>query len=296
MGGEPTVYGLSQNHKPLLALINEAKKMEYEYVRIDTNGIFESKLLSMNDFKKLDEITFSLDGHNPELNDPIRGNGTFRICVSNIKMAVELGYDVNVTCCLHKELIAKGKDGVLPLDSMVYFVSSLGVKRINFHDLFKSGLPRDTWTGNFDPSVEEWMRIYAEINANIALGKYNIPVRIPQCFITQEEFGRDPKYYGYCPAKMGERVLVHPDGIIRICSLMIGTPYGVARFYDKKIVWDYSMTNELRDHDLETPTPCTNQNKNRRSGSLVPLCVSFKPRQDEFIWREKINWESKKQL
>jgi MoaA/NifB/PqqE/SkfB family radical SAM enzyme len=295
MGGEPTLYGRSQHYKPLLTLINEAKKSGYEYVRIDTNGIFENKLLSMNGFKKLDEITFSLDGHSPKMNDPLRGDGTFHECVSNIERAVELGYNVNITCCLHKELVARGKDGSLPLDSMICFVSSLGVKRINFHDLFKSGIPRDTWTGNFEPSIQDWMSVYAEIKANIASGKYKIPVRIPQCFITREEFQRDPEYYGYCPAKMGERVLIHPDGIIRICSLMIGTPYGVARFYDRKIVWDYSMTNELRDHDSEMPTPCTNQNKAKSLGSLVPLCVSFKPRQDEFIWGEKIDWESKRQ-
>ena len=175
MGGEPTLYGRSQHYKPLLTLINEAKKLGYEYVRIDTNGIFENKLLSMNGFKKLDEITFSLDGHSPKMNDPLRGDGTFHKCVSNIERAVELGYNVDITCCLHKELVARGKDGSLPLDSMIYFVSSLGVKRINFHDLFKSGIPRDTWTGNFEPSIQDWMSAYADIKANIASGKYKIP-------------------------------------------------------------------------------------------------------------------------
>lgn len=39
--------------------------------------------------------------------------------------------------------------------------------------------------------------------------------------INKEEFEKNPEYYGYCSAKLAERVLVHPNGIIRIYSLMI---------------------------------------------------------------------------
>src|SRR5215213_3224164 len=37
LGGEPTLYGASENHRPLLAVISEAKSLGYEYVRLDTN-------------------------------------------------------------------------------------------------------------------------------------------------------------------------------------------------------------------------------------------------------------------
>lgn len=107
MGGEPTLYGAVQNHKPLLKLIDEARKLGYEYVRIDTNGQFESKLLAKENFRKLDEITFSLDGPTSEINDPVRGEGVFDKCVSNIKKAIKLGYKVDITCCIHKGLIKK---------------------------------------------------------------------------------------------------------------------------------------------------------------------------------------------
>jgi len=94
--------------------------------------------------------------------------------------------------------------------------------------------------------------------------------------------------------KLGERVLAHPNGIIRICALMIGTSYGIARFYENKIVWDESSMNELRDHKLDENTPCTNQSKSRSFGDFVPLCVSFKPKQNEFIWQQKLDWEKRK--
>ena len=294
MGGEPTLYGASQEWKPLLKVISEAKNLGYEYVRIDTNGQFDEKLLEKEEFKNLDEISFSLDGPTPEINDPIRGKGSFQKCVSNIKKAIALGYTVDLTCCIHKGLIQRDSDGNLFLDRMIRFAESLEVHRINFHDLFKTGIPRDTWTGAIDISLEEWINVWAEIQKNIESGRYRIPIRIPQSFVSKEEFDRYPQYYGYCPVKLGERVLVHPNGIIRICALMIGTPYGIARFYENKIVWDESSTNELRDHKLEEYTPCTNQSKSKSFGDFVPLCVSFKPKQDEFIWQQKLEWEKRK--
>jgi len=294
MGGEPTLYGVSQEWKPLLRVISKAKNLGYEYVRIDTNGQFDEKLLEKEEFKNLDEITFSLDGPTPEINDPIRGDGSFQKCVSNIKRAIALGYTVDLTCCIHKGLIQRNPDGNLLLDMMIQFVESLGVNRINFHDLFKTGIPRDTWTGSIDIFLEEWINIWVEIQRNIESGKYRIPVRIPQCFVSQEEFNRHPQYYGYCSVKLGERVLAHPNGIIRICALMIGTSYGIARFYENKIVWDESSMNELRDHKLDENTPCTNQSKSRSFGDFVPLCVSFKPKQNEFIWQQKLDWEKRK--
>jgi len=293
MGGEPTLYGISQEHKPLLTVISEARKLGYEYIRLDTNGMFKPTLLSQ--LGELDEITFSLDGPTPEINDPVRERDVFNTCVSNISRAVELGYyHVDITCCIHRGLAQRDETGRLLLDSMIEFAGSLGVRRINFHDLFKTGLPRDTWTGDLDISLKEWIDIYTEIQTNIDTGKYEIPVRIPRCFVSREEFEQNPEYYGYCPVKMGERVLVHPNGIIRICSLLIGSPFGIARFYENKIVWDQSTTNELRDHQLDIPTPCTNQSKSKDFGAFVPLCVSFKPRQDEIIWREKLDWESRR--
>ena len=291
MGGEPTLYGRSKNHKPLFKVIKEAKKLGYEYIRIDTNGTFNGDLLENDEFKKLDEITFSLDGPTAEINDQLRGKGTFNKCVANIKKAVSLDYNVNITCCIHKQLLETNKKGYLFLEEMIDFASSLGVKRINFHDLFKTGIPRDTWTENFAPNLSDWLNRFEQITKNIETGKYKIPVRIPQCFISKKKFKDNPEYYGYCSAKIGDRVLVHPNGIIRVCSLMIGTPYGVAKYFDNKIVWDNTFTNELGNHELNKLTPCTNQKKTIMR-DFVPLCVSFKPKQEEIVWG-KLEWEKK---
>jgi MoaA/NifB/PqqE/SkfB family radical SAM enzyme len=144
MGGEPTLYGISQQWKPLLKLIEESKVLGYEYVRIDTNSMFKNSLLYEKEFRMLDEITFSIDGHEPNINDIVRGKESFNKCVSNIRLAVNLDYHVDITACVHKLNVGRDVDGDLLLHKLILFAESLGAKRINFHPIFKMGVPRDT--------------------------------------------------------------------------------------------------------------------------------------------------------
>lgn len=296
LGGEPTLYGSRENHQPLLTVISEAKVLGYEYVRIDTNGQFPASLLEQAKFKKLDEIAFSLDGLSAEMNDAVRGKNTFAHSVGNIQTAGALGYKTTITCCVHNKLLHRAADTNLQIDSMISFAQSLGVSVINFHDLFKVGVPMDTWTGDLNPTVEDWVAAFDEIRANIDRGKYKVGVRLPQCFVKRAEFDRNPEYYGYCPVKLGERVMIHPNGQIRICSNLICSPFCIAKYYDngtREIVWERGDTNEMLDHDLGTNTPCTNRGK-ASYGEFVPLCFSFKPNQDEIVWRDKLQWDKRR--
>lgn len=290
LGGEPTLYGAKEDDKKLKKIIEFAKKIEYEYVRLDTNGQFKKDIFKKGIFNNLDELSFSLDGFSPKIHDYLRGKGSFAKCVSNIKKAVNLGYNVTITCCIHRKLL---KGSYKNIEKMIRFVESLGIKTLNFHVLFKSGFPMDTWTEKTDIPWKQWVKIYPKVYKKIENNKYKISVRIPQRLVKKKEFAKNANYYGFCPAKLGERVLVHPNGIIRICSGMIGTPYGVARFSKNKITWDYSDTNELRDHNIKVLTPCTNQSKSKNFGEYLPLCFSLKPKQKEIVW-EKLHWENKK--
>lgn len=292
MGGEPSLYGGS-DHKQLYKFIEAVRNMGYKYIRMDTNGQYEDDFLNHDSMKLLDEISFSIDGYSPETHDILRGKGTFKKLIKNVKRAIELGYNIDVTTCVHPDLIKRDSKGELGLNKMIRFIEKLGANKINFHVLFKHGFPMDTWTEDTAIKWEEWVDIFKEINQNIEKGKYKIHVRNPQHFVTKEEFAKNPKYYGYCAAKLGERVLVHPDGIIRICSGLISSKYCVAKFYNNKIIWEQGLTNELLDHKMCLATPCTNQSKGMECGDLLPLCFSFKPKQKEIVWKEGIKWEEK---
>ncbi len=68
---------------------------------------------------------------------------------------------------------------------------------------------------------------------------------------------------------------------------------GIARYYDNKIEWDNSPTNELRGIESNKNTPCAVQYKKNTFGKYVPVCCSFKPKQNEKIWKEELDWDSK---
>lgn len=239
----------------------------------------------------LDEVAFSLDGYSSGTNDPLRGKGTFVRAVDAIREAISLGYRVTITCCVQKLFLERDVTGALKLETMVRFAQELGVHQINFHDLFKVGIPMDTWTGDFAPDPHEWVSVYEEISRKVRERLFTISVRLPQCFVPKAEFARNPEFYGYCPVKLGERVMVHPNGTIRICSNLICTGYGVARYHNRRIEWDRSSGNELVGHELNRKTPCTNRGRHRKYGDLVPLCFSFKPDQEEFVWQNRLRWD-----
>lgn len=293
LGGEPTLYGLRKNREPLFRVIAGYRNLGYSYLRLDTNGQFVG-LLEEPGFRELDEVAFSIDGYNPETNDPVRGNGTFRRVEENLRRAVTLGYRTTITCCLHRGLFSRDDKGRLGVENMIRFAEARGVAVINFHDLFKAGVPMDAWTGKLDTSVEEHVAMYDELAPRIRNGDFRISVRLPQCFVTHEEFERNPKYYGYCPVKLGERVMVHTSGVIRICSNLICSEFGVGRFYDNHIVWDSGSNNETGRHELHKLTPCTNRSRNKRYGKYVPLCFSFKPDQDEYVWQQMLGWDDRR--
>jgi molybdenum cofactor biosynthesis enzyme MoaA len=216
LGGEPTVYGHRMGGRPLLNLLAGTKELGYEYIRLDTNGQKTKQFLPHPEFQKLDEIAFSLDGYSAETNDPLRGKGTFACAVDAIREAVRLEYRVTITCCVQKLFLDRDDNGCFKLEKMIRFAETLGVVQINFHDLFKVGIPMDTWTGNFAPEPRDWIPVYDEIYRKVRSSEFGIAVRLPQCFVTKTEFARNPEFYGYCPVKLGERVMVHPNGTIRI--------------------------------------------------------------------------------
>lgn len=292
LGGEPTLYGHSLRGEPLLDLLEQTRALGYEYVRLDTNGQRITNFLEDPRFRKLDEIAFSLDGFTADLNDPLRGKGTFVRAVDAIHKAIRLGYRVTITCCIQKALLERDSEGVLLLERMIRFAETLGIDQVNFHDLFKVGIPMDTWTGNFAPKPEDWMPVYEELSSKVRAGVFSVAVRLPQCFVTRREFSKNPDYFSYCPVKLGERVMVHPNGTIRICSNLICTAFGVAKWGEGHISWERTNANELAKHDMDRMTPCTNRSRHKKYGDLVPLCFSFKPGQDEYVWTKRLKWEA----
>ncbi len=279
IGGEPTLYGRRAGNAPLLELIERAFAWGYQYVRLDTNGQRLDHLLRAPDFQRLSNLSFSIDGHTAAVNDALRGRGTFERCIASLKLAVRLGYYTSITTCVHP-------GNVDHLDSMIDLAVSLGVAELNFHPLFKMGIARDTFSGETDISPEQWVAAFSALRAGVDAGRYPIHVRAPQRFVATEQYLHDPERYEYCPTRMGERILVHPDGTLRICALCIGTPLKIATYDQERVQfcgWQSEVSNERRQR-----RPCMGQV--RDFNGLTPLCISYKPFQNEYVWlHEKVD-------
>lgn len=157
LGGEPTLYESRDGHWPLSSVVKAARRLGFEHLRIDTNGHFAQRVFDAGALVDLDEIAFSLDGFDPTTNDKLRGDGTFERVVRRIRQAVSRGIRCSITCCIHRDLVKDG-GGEYGVERVIRLGEELGVDTVNFHDLFKAGVPMDAWTGSFDTSVEEHVR------------------------------------------------------------------------------------------------------------------------------------------
>jgi len=271
LGGEPTLY----SH--FIDLLGVIKEIGYEYLRVDTNGVFPNELLDNPNIKLIDNISFSLDDYLEETTSIMRGNIHTQI-VSNIQSAISKGLFVTVTSCVHKLNIDR-------IESIISYFQEIGIKEVNFHPIFKVGIDRDNFTGGNHLTPDEWVKKYNEIRENIENNKYFTEIRLSPRFIPIED------NYSYCPAKMGERVLVHPNGEIRICALCIGSKFKIAFYDNAKITWDTNENNEIAPKRIASSKYyCLSQTKD--FGNFQPACISYKPHQKEYVW-EKEQFDSR---
>jgi len=280
LGGEPTLYYDKSTQKDFGDVIQYVKEIGYEYIRVDTNGQFDSEFLEDKRIKKLNEITFSLDGHNESTNDIVRGTGSYKKCVKNISRAVKLGYNVQITSCVHKYSCPNINTGYENLEKMIFLAQKLDINSINLHPIIKVGMARDNWIENTNINPSVWIQVYKKIAKNVNDQKYSINVRIPMRFVEKSELVSNIDKYTYCPVQMGERALIMPDEQIKVCAFTIGTSNCIANYNNENVTYN-KIDNELEIKNSESIAVCKNQNS---YGDLLPLCMSYKPNQKEVVW------------
>jgi len=290
LGGEPSLYGMASDGRYNIGnLVEIAKNIGYEYVRMVTNGLFEESFLTNRKIKAIDEITFSIDGSTADIHDLERGKGTFVKTEKSIIAAVKSGYNVQLTACVNRSNIGYAKTGRLLVDEIIRWGEAIGVHSINFHPFIKMNVMRDEWTGTADISPQEWNFVYETINQQVIDGQYNVAIRLPLRFVDSDKFHKRSKYYGYCPVKLAERIIIHANGNMNVCALHNATNTTLAKFREDgnilKIEWS-SCENEFSKYVFNNSMehPCTVIS--HRHKEELPLCISFKPTQNEFIWNK----------
>lgn len=277
LGGEPTLYRDTIARKDFGDIILTTKQLGYQIVRADTNGQFNQDLLENSNVRQLDEITFSLDGHNSTMHDSIRGKvGAFDICTSRIKQAVALGYRVQITSCVHREMCQTSEHGIANILKMIDLCIELGVHILNFHPILQVGVPRDNWIDQTEIDPYTWLEVYEFFEKYNEYKIQGLQLRMPKRF---EKATSSDLAYNYCPVRMGERALIMPNRQIKVCAFNIGTPYCIANFDNESITVEKNF-NEW-EQSKSAQGICATQTA---PSNLNVLCMSYKPNQNEAVW------------
>jgi MoaA/NifB/PqqE/SkfB family radical SAM enzyme len=235
LGGEPTM------HPDLAEIIRSAKSMNY-HVTVDSNGFLFHDLLDRVTPEELDFLSFSLDGPEAAVNDPIRGQGVFDICTGNLKKAVAGGF--------HTSLIytVSGMN-IDHLYRMPELVSELGVERffiqvIGLRGKSAAGEPAPETAWQVDP--EHWLTVVPKVAARAA--ELGLSVTYPKVFL-------DPGEPFECAGLVAENYFIFPNGRVYQCPLCEDYPIHAYVMDNGRLVRHEGL-NEDRFFTLSIPEGC----------------------------------------
>ncbi|MDA3970689.1 MAG: radical SAM protein [Desulfobulbaceae bacterium] len=245
LGGEPTM------HKDLAHGVKFARELGYATVTIDTNGyVFHDILERIEPHEAV--ISFSLDGPDAEINDPIRGRGVFATCTAGIKKAVKKGFDVSLIYTVSSMNLAH-------LQRMPALLEELGVKRFFIQVIGIRGKSATT-TERLQVTPDEWLTIIPQVAADAA--NRDIHVIYPKVFL-------DPNEPFVCAGQLAQNFFIFPNGRVYQCPLCEDFPLHT---YDIKnnTLHRNSGLSEAQLFTLEIPEGCV-MNKLLQPGNLEYL-------------------------
>ncbi|MGE0852027.1 MAG: radical SAM protein, partial [Hyphomicrobiaceae bacterium] len=260
LGGEPSLYDLAQKWHNLKALVSALPSFGYKTIRIDTNGQFEEEFIDAITGLPITELSFSLDGGSAVQNDQLRGVGVFERVVTNIRRCLH-SFRVSVTICV-------GRANLATLTGDVRYLSSVGVRSLNFHPLLCIGNRQDEYIRQTAITAEEWRSACSTLLEMRAREKQLAPMRVPPRFTTHPITTAE----NYCSLRRRDRVHIHPNGQLRICPLTVGTPYLTAHTVNDRLKF---VEGSSEAGQLDNSKVCAFQRI--IADALEPLCVSYKP-------------------
>ena len=250
LGGEPTL------HPDLAAIIRAAKSLRYA-VTVDSNGYLFHDLLDRVTPQELDYLSFSLDGPDAAVNDPIRGEGVFAVCTANIRRAVAAGFN---TSCIYT---VSGLN-IDHLHRMPALLEDLGVRRffiqvIGLRGNSASCEPGSATSWQVEPA--RWLATVPEVAADAA--RRGIHVTYPKVYL-------DPGEIFQCAGLVAENFFIFPNGRVYQCPLCEDHPIHAFAIENDRLVRREGLT-EARFFPLAIPEGCV---MNRL---LQPDNISYHP-------------------
>lgn len=229
LGGEPTL------HPELADCVAFAKKLGYS-VTVDSNGYLFHDFLKKSSPNQLDYLSFSLDGPDPQINDPIRGEGVFHTCVANIKKAVESGFRTSV-------IYTVSNSNIDHLHRMIPLLEELGVKRffiqvigLRGESAAKAKSSLDQEMSSPQVSRQRWLEVVPEV-ARVG-AEAGLHVTYPKVFLAAEDEFE-------CAGEVAENYFVFPNGRVYQCPLCEDYALHTYTIEDDKLVPNPGVTEKM---------------------------------------------------
>lgn len=223
LGGEPTM------HPDLSDGIAKAKELGM-VVTVDSNGYLFNDLLERTSPELLDYLSFSLDGPDAAVNDPIRGEGVYEVCTTNMRRAVAAGYNVSV-------IYTVSNLNIDHLHRMIPLLEDIGVKRffIQVIGLRGNSVQEDVGEQGWQVSPEQWLDTVPRVAEQAA--QAGIHVTFPKVFLEPDE-----KFE--CAGIVTENFFVFPNGRVYRCPLCEDHPVHALEIVDDVLVPNKGLTED----------------------------------------------------
>jgi len=209
----------------LLALIDRAETLpKIGYYQLLTNGslLTEEVVGLLKDFRKLAAIQLSLESSSLEVNDAIRGKGSFEETPRAIRMLKDNGFRVNISTTI-------SQSNYLGIPALIEWADQQSVDEIGFDRLIPSGNGK-----NLSPlTKEELQQVYSMIYSLAPrTKKVNVIMRRPLFCLTAPE---DREIGAMCSAGINNLSIL-PDGTIYPCR-WLPIPIGNITSVDLDLMW-----------------------------------------------------------
>jgi MoaA/NifB/PqqE/SkfB family radical SAM enzyme len=235
LGGEPTL------HPDLSEAVRAARNLGYASVTVDTNGYLFHGILEGVTPEDVDFFSFSLDGPEAVVNDPIRGKGSFAHCTAGIRAARARGFKTSL-------IYTVSSDNLEALHRMPPLLADLGVERffIQVIGIRGKSAERAGKKERLQVSKENWLAVVAPVAR--AAADLGITVTWPKVFL-------DLDAPFECAGRVAENFFIFPNGRVYRCPLCEDFPLHAFTIEDNRLA-PTGPINEADLFALDIPEGC----------------------------------------
>ena len=233
LGGEPSL------HPDLSLCIKKARALGYRSVTVDTNGYLFNDILAKVTPQEVDYFSFSLDGATEEMNDRIRGMGSYRQCLAGIGQAVSKRFKTSLIYTVSRTNIGE-------LEKMPRLLNELGIDRFFIQVIGIRGKATDLSLEKMQIGRDEWLRIVPAVARKAA--DLGITATYPKVYLSPEEPFE-------CAGRVADNYFIFPNGRVYRCPLCEDFPVHGLMFIDDRLT-PTDKINECDLFQLDIPEGC----------------------------------------